>query len=116
MTIKRAIAALERASEQCIIGPVAEAVDEALTALRSLPRSDIDAGIVLAIVDRERKMREKLADIRSCFLGIDKQAERLLGPPSIDWHDEEIIVGYKLNTGLWHRLHGLLADVDDALK
>lgn len=37
MTIAKAIAALERASEQCIVGPVAEAVDDALAELRSLP-------------------------------------------------------------------------------
>lgn len=65
---------------------------------------------------REQKMREKLADIRACFLGIDQQAQRLLGPPSTNWYDKEVIVGYKLNTGLWHRLHGLLADVEEALK
>ena len=50
-------------------------------------------------------------EVRVTIRGIDGQAQRLLGPPSMNWRagDEEIIVGYKLNTGLWHRLLGLLA-------
>lgn len=66
------------------------------------------------LVEENERLRYKLADIRACFLGIDQQAERLIGPPLLsNWKAEEIVIGYKLNTGLWHRIHGLLADVTE---
>jgi hypothetical protein len=44
-------------------------------------------------------------DVRITIRGIDGQAERATKQEGSD----EIIVGYKLNTGLWHRLLGLLS-------
>lgn len=82
-----------------------------------------DAALSAARFKQERdELRHKLGDLKACFLGIDQQVERLLGPPPISslhadtWKDEDIIVGYKLNTGLWHRIHGLLAGINAVLK
>lgn len=61
--------------------------------------------------DDSEELEEWSRQVRITIRGIDAQAERILGPVSTDWKagDEEIIVGYKLKTGLWHRLLGLLA-------
>jgi hypothetical protein len=56
------------------------------------------------------KLEEWSRQVRITIRGIDGQAEMLVGPPPLsNWKAEEIVVGYKLNTGLWHRLLGLLA-------
>jgi hypothetical protein len=65
-------------------------------------------------------LEEWAEQVRLTILGIDAQAERLTRREQTTFRDgddqaprdedyEEIITGYKLNTGLWHRLLGLLA-------
>ncbi len=102
-----------------------EAFEHAIEVVKMVGQLDpITAGRAL-LAQKEQNYKErlttiigKLGDIKACFIGIDQQAESLLGPISTDWKadDEEIIVGYKLNTGLWHRLHGLLADVNETIS
>jgi len=63
------------------------------------------------LATQRSELAEWSREVRLVIRGIDGQAEKILGPISTDWKvgDEEIIVGYKLKTGLWHRLLGLLA-------
>lgn len=56
---------------------------------------------------------------------LDAQAERITQREKTTWRDgedqeereedfEDVIVGYKMNTGCWHRLLGLLACAPDS--
>jgi hypothetical protein len=66
------------------------------------------------------KLEQWSQDVRLVVRGIDVQAERLTKREQITFRDgadqepreedfDDIITGYKLNTGLWHRLLGLLS-------
>ena len=76
--------------------------------------------------EQRRKLHEWQEQVRLTIRGIDGQAERLTKLEQTTFRDgydqaprdedfEEIITGYKLNTGLWHRLHGLLASYPASL-
>ena len=70
---------------------------------------------------REEALAEWSRQVRLIVRGIDAQAERLTRREQTTWRDgenqapdpdedfEDVVIGYKLNTGLWHRLLGLLA-------
>ena len=48
-------------------------------------------------------------EVRVTIRGIDGQAKRLTHRSHFNGSTEEVVDGYQLNTGLWHRLLGLLA-------
>ena len=59
---------------------------------------------------RGEALEEWSRQVRLIIRGIDGQAKRLTHRSHFNGETEEIISGYQLNTGLWHRLLGLLAN------
>lgn len=71
---------------------------------------------LLKMYDHARQLERELApleewsrQVRLTIRGIDGQAKRLTHRSHFKGETEEIIDGYQLNTGLWHRLLGLLS-------
>lgn len=70
---------------------------------------------------RRGPLEEWSQQVRLIVRGIDAQAERITKREQTTWRNgenqspdedrdfEDVVIGYKLNTGLWHRLLGLLA-------
>src|SRR3990167_7113832 len=59
--------------------------------------------------DRDAVLEEWSREVRVTIRGIDGQAKRRTHRSHFQGQTEEIIDGYELNTGLWHKLLGLLA-------
>lgn len=87
--------------------------ESARTALTATPP-------ICAPASEPATLRDWAEQVRLTIRGIDLQAERLTERQQTTWRDgedqapkdedfEEVVIGYKLNTGLWHRLLGLLA-------
>lgn len=61
----------------------------------------------LELTLRVEALEEREKAVKHVISGIDAQAKRLTRREG----DDDIITGYQLNTGLWHRLLGLLSEV-----
>jgi hypothetical protein len=69
----------------------------------------IPADLARQIREDRRELVEALSAIKHIVMGIDAQAKRVTRSEA----GEDIIVHYQLNTGLWHRLLGLLSGVSE---
>ena len=74
---------------------------------------DVEGAVNAVYAHARREALEEVAEwsrqVRITIRGIDGQAKRRVHRSHFNGVTEEIIDGYELNTGLWHRLLGLLS-------